>query len=497
MMLKVLRGKSSFPLARTLNHKHLNRCFQRKYSRDKEIKKFKLMLKGDAPKPEETQTLQFSTNEGEDIEAKLLQNCSGCGIPIQTEDPKKLGFVPSDRINKFQSNESPFESLGDLSSLLPKIEKNLTCQRCWNLLHYGKVIPVEVTADVIKANLNHIKKSHSLIVKVVDIFDFDGSFIPNFISLAGNNPILLVANKCDILPKGASFSRLTHWLRREGNKRSVKFVDVLFVSSFTGEGISDVAQKIEYHRRGHDVYVMGQSNVGKSTFINQLLKQFSGGKQKPKFLTTSPVPGTTLSCIGFPIGTNSKLFDTPGVMKEDGIHRALSVEEFSILQPKKKIKPVVFRIPPGTSLFIGGIGRLDYIEGPPLVYFTIFTANEIYLHKSFTEKADELYKNQVGSLLTPPLSKTLQEHQILTPRPAVSYTSELGWREAFVDIVYHGIGWISVTGKGNIKVRAWAPPKVMVSDRQPLMPFESQLGKKPNPRKHMKVKGEEIILPEL
>jgi len=41
-----------------------------------------------------------------------------------------------------------------------------------------------------------------LVVKIVDLFDFSGSWIENFRDIIGANPIVLVANKVDLLPAG-------------------------------------------------------------------------------------------------------------------------------------------------------------------------------------------------------------------------------------------------------------------------------------------------------
>jgi ribosome biogenesis GTPase A len=96
------------------------------------------------------------------------------------------------------------------------------------------------------------------------------------------------------------------------------------------------------------------------------------------------------------------------------------------------------------------LARFDYVEGPPLVYFTFFTSNELYLHKTNTEKADELYKAKRGSMLTPPtlLNKNWPE---LVPKEFVIDNSNGTWDRAHVDIVLSGLGWISCTQRGTIR----------------------------------------------
>ena len=50
-------------------------------------------------------------------------------------------------------------------------------------------------------------------------------------------------------------------------------MDVLLVSAEKGNYITEAAEAIEQYRQGKDVYVVGCTNVGKSTFINRINKR--------------------------------------------------------------------------------------------------------------------------------------------------------------------------------------------------------------------------------
>lgn len=49
-----------------------------------------------------------------------------------------------------------------------------------------------------------------------------------------------------------------------------------------------------------------------------------------------------------------------------------------------------------------------------------------------------------------------------------------GWLESSDDIVFPGLGWISLTGCGPIQVRAIAAAGTKPYCREPVMPFEAQ-----------------------
>ena len=69
-------------------------------------------------------------------------------------------------------------------------------------------------------------------------------------------------------------------------------------------------EKIEQHRKGRDVYVVGVTNVGKSTLINAIIQEITGDKD---IITTSRFPGTTLDKIEIPLDDGSYIYDTPGL----------------------------------------------------------------------------------------------------------------------------------------------------------------------------------------
>lgn len=49
-----------------------------------------------------------------------------------------------------------------------------------------------------------------------------------------------------------------------------------------------------------------------------------------------------------------------------------------------------------------------------------------------------------------------------------------GWMEACEDVVFPGLGWVSITGSGQMTVRAILPGQTRAYAREPLMPYESR-----------------------
>ena len=111
--------------------------------------------------------------------------CHGCGVEIQTSDENEPGYAPKEALNR----TSPL------------------CRRCFRLQHYGEFkiakLKNEKFLEIIKSS-NHEK---CLVIYVIDIFNFYGSMIQDLPKLI-NNPILIVINKIDLLPKSIRIERV-------------------------------------------------------------------------------------------------------------------------------------------------------------------------------------------------------------------------------------------------------------------------------------------------
>lgn len=361
--------------------------------------------------------------------------CIGCGVKVQTEDQQALGYTPKSALEK----------------------ESIVCQRCFKLKHYNEVQDVSLTDDDFLNILNKVGETNSLIVKIVDIFDFNGSWLPGLHRFVGGNDVLLIGNKVDLLPKSVKHSRLIHWMKQSARELGLQPVDVLLVSAEKGKYIAEAVQAIEKYRKGRDVYVVGCTNVGKSTFINRLIKQVSG---ESDIITTSHFPGTTLDMIEIPLDDGHALFDTPGIINHHQMAHFVDSRDFKIIMPKKEIKPKVYQLNEGQTLFFGGLARLDYTAGGRRS-FTCHLSNELTIHRTKLEKADELYQNHAGGMLTPPRQEQMTEFPKLVPH-------EFLLKEPKMDIVFSGLGWVTVNEPGA-KVVAYVPKGVNVIVRKSLI----------------------------
>ncbi|RSK56276.1 ribosome biogenesis GTPase YqeH [Bacillus canaveralius] len=361
--------------------------------------------------------------------------CIGCGIKIQTGNPGELGYAPQSSLEK----------------------EAIICQRCFRLKHYNEVQDVSLTDDDFLKILNGIGKTDALIVKIVDIFDFNGSWLPGLHRFVGDNEILLVGNKVDLLPKSVKRGKLVHWMKHEAKQLGLKAEEVFLVSAAKGHFIKETAAAIEEFREGKDVYVVGCTNVGKSTFINRIIKEVTGEED---VITTSHFPGTTLDIIKIPLSDEKAIIDTPGIINHHQMAHFVDKRDLKIITPKKEIKAKIYQLNEGQTLFFGGLARFDYISGGRRS-IVCYLSNDLMIHRTKTEKAAELYNDHAGEMLFPPRKEQLDTFPELVRH-------EFTIKEAKTDIVFSGLGWVTVNDSGA-KVAAYVPRGVHVMLRKSLI----------------------------
>lgn len=361
--------------------------------------------------------------------------CQGCGSSIQTKDPESLGYTPESALNK------------DI----------VLCQRCFKLKHYNEIQDVSVTDDDFLKMVSQIRDVEGLVVHLIDIFDVNGSMIQSLARIVGDKPIILVGNKVDLLPKSTNKNKLINWLKKSAKDAGIKVKEVYLISSIKGHGMDLLTEAIEMMRNNQDVYVVGTTNVGKSTFINRLIQQTTGDKN---VITTSYFPGTTLGFIEIPLDDQSVLIDTPGIVNKQQMAHYVSKNDLKIITPSKEIKPRVFQLNNQQTLFFGGLGRIDFIKGDKQSFVCYFS-NHLSIHRTKLEKADTLYEDHVGELLSPPDEET----QTTLPE-LVQSTFRI--KEEKMDIVFPGLGWVMIP-ELNTTVVVHSPKTVAVSIRPALI----------------------------
>lgn len=358
--------------------------------------------------------------------------CFGCGAIIQSEDKNEIGYVPKSALD----NET------------------VLCKRCFRLKNYHESQKTNLTSDDFLRILQGIGEKDCLVVYLVDLFDFNGSVINGLPRHLNNNDILVVGNKRDVLPKSLKDIKIEHWLRRQLKEVGIKPIDVLLSSGIKNYNLDKLIDMINLYRNKRDVYVVGVTNVGKSSLINALLKHYTDNTQ---FITTSEFPGTTLDLIEIPLDENSSIFDSPGIINAHQMAHLVAEDELKYVVPKSELRPIGFQLDEQQTLYFGGLTRFDFVNGKHTNFICYFP-KELKIHRTKSINAEKIYNNHMT--LVPSIKEIEDINQMS------SYDFKLP--DYKVDIVISGLGFISTFAPG-IKIKIWVPKNIGVFIRDALI----------------------------
>ena len=384
--------------------------------------------------------------------------------------------------------------------------ETVTCARCYSLRHYGVVkneaaeilMPSFDFKRVIGSRLDRLGPSGAVVLLVIDVMDFDASFPADAVDalhpyvLNETIDVLLVANKVDLLPTQCTRTRVTSFARRRAKALGLQRASgVHLVSAHTGMGTTVLAEQLEQLLdEGKEAWVVGAQNAGKSSLINRLSQKYgkvngsndvtwdvSGGAGVGPL--ASHLPGTTLGVVRLenllPFGAD--VYDTPGLLQPSQVSSRLSSEEARMVLPRRRLTPRTYRAEIGSTVHIGGLGRVDVLDGPQrTMYLTVWASADVPTHyalngfaKAEGGKADTLFAKHAGTKLVPPIGqKRVSQLGEWGSRVVTVYGSS--WQRSDRDVVIGGLGWVGVGVNGEATLRVWTHEGVLVETREALVP---------------------------
>ena len=376
--------------------------------------------------------MMYNIDERREVMNEL--KCFGCGATIQSDNEKHIGYVPKSAMNN----------------------ENVLCQRCFQLKNYHRLQESHMTKDDFLNILQKIGEKDCLVVYMIDLFDFQGSLIQGLMRHIAYNDVLVLANKRDILPKSVKEKKLEHWVRRQLKEEGIKPLDVIVTSGKKNMNLDHIYESILELRKGRDVYVVGVTNVGKSTFINSLLKHYAQVEDE-YLITVSEFPGTTLNLIEIPLDDQTTLYDTPGIINETQMTHLLNVKDIKKIIPQSELRPMGYQLNTMQTLYFGGLGRIDYLQGEKASFIAYFSKN-LKIHRTKTINADDLYNRHQA------LQYEIEGIETISQMKTYEFTLPRGK----CDIVISGLGFITINSNGG-KVSVKVPPQISVMIREAII----------------------------
>lgn len=442
---------------------------------------------------------------------------------------------------------------------------------------------MEVPPSAYVETISRIQDKFALAVIIVDLLDLPSSIWPGMQTVIGSKrPVFLVGNKVDLLPRDSNgyLDHVKACLKQQfiqhGGFDALNIKNISLISAKTGFGIEELITQLHkiWQYKG-DVYLLGCTNVGKSSLFNILLNSDYCRPEASELVrkaTTCAWPGTTLQMLKFPILRPSDIrvyqryarlfsernqraaldklrrdqakesgytsaaqlighvgrtfeqreevkdafamasgtkpittlnerkpeyrearwvYDTPGVMQPDQITTLLTTKELLHLQPEKMLKPRAVRVSVNTSLYLGGLARIDLLQcNYEWLKVFVFTSKNLPMLVTATQHTETIYGRYLGTpLLGVPMVEDdetrlkrwpglqCKEHDIVVKTASTDNNSQ-SERKLNCDITVSSVGWIGILQPDNTESvwRVWTPGAKGIYVRQPaLIPLANRL----------------------
>ena len=264
--------------------------------------------------------------------------CIGCGAILQDRSPKEIGYTRN--LN------------------------NKLCERCFNIKHYNKYL--KVTDKDYRQMILDIDSKGDLILLVTDFLN-----LCSLSDLHLKSPIILILSKADLIPRSIKKEKLL-------DKIDFPCIKVV-VSSKNNYNFDLLYSLILKYKKSNNVYVIGYTNVGKSTLINKFLKNYGMSMSE---LTVSNLPSTTLGVVENKVDEEITLIDTPGLLDNGSLVLKADESLLKKITPKKEIRPISFQIKKWTSLLIEDFLRLDLDD----TNIVCFMSNNLDIRRVYKNK---------------------------------------------------------------------------------------------------------------
>lgn len=362
--------------------------------------------------------------------------CQGCGAILQSNDKNASGYI----------------SKNVIENGIPKIPY---CNACYEKMLALNTSRLEQSVD--KNTLKILKDAtatDALIIWVVDLFSFNGTLNPDIVKKVKKLDVVVLATKKDLFDSGLDDS-LTRFIDERFAEYGINPVWIKLLGKEQGFNTKEIVKKLNELRKGHDIYMIGNFNSGKTTFINNLLQNY---ENKTKWtIKAETYPETDANVLEIPLSNSTFLYELPDLSNETSVFSRVEKEVQRIITPKKQVNMTRFFIGDGTTIMVGGLAMLSVLQGHHTSY-RVFTAEGVELKTISNDKADYMLNKVIKKHSLKPVSKRFINFEDFD-----MFEYDLENDDLRHDISVEGLCWFSMRGKGQT-VRVMIPKGVALKE---------------------------------
>ena len=362
--------------------------------------------------------------------AKLrrVRRCYHCGVILQSDNPKQVGYISKETVElTTNKNNDPI----------------LYCNSCYEKIREmnSSKLTEEVDKDILKI-LDDAVASDGVIIYVIDLFSFNGTFKEKIIKKIKNLDIFVVATKRDFFPATIKNEVFEKYISERFAEVKIKPKSITIVENNNEETYKGFVEHISVSRKNHDVYMIGSLTSGKTTLINRCLKHYTNKSKRE--IRTIIYPGTNQKVLEIPFDNSTFLYELPGFPADTSVSGLLEKDVSKIVVPKKGIQTPSFNLLANESIMVGNLATFTIVDGKP-TKVKLYVADEVEFKKvSYSKLRETMLSNRQKRFLRPVSDNLLSFRDY----DVFEYTME---NDGLLhDIAIEGLGWISFVAKGQI-----------------------------------------------
>ena len=355
--------------------------------------------------------------------------CYHCGAILQCENEDEKGYIIPESLHR----ATPIQII--------------YCDRCFETMKAfnNSELEQKVDQEVLKI-LDDAFATDAMIIWVVDLFSFNGTLNSEIANKVKKLNVVVVGNKRDLFPMNLKDDSLVEYLVDRFNAYGIKPKSVRLLGAANKIDSKELIDAMNTARKGHDVYMIGNSTSGKTSIINRAMKGFENKTSRQ--IKTITYPGTSVNVLEIPLSRSSFFYELPGISQTTSATGKLEKDVVKQLVPKKAIKMTQRTMTAGDALMVGSLAAFEVIKGKTANY-RFYAAEGVETRKVQSKKLDDYINENNIRRFARPVSERLVS---FLDYDMFEYAMEND--KKWHDIAIEGLGWLSFIAQGQmIRIR--------------------------------------------
>ena len=355
--------------------------------------------------------------------------CYHCGAILQCENENEKGYIIPESLHR----ATPIQII--------------YCDRCFETMKAfnNSELEQKVDQEVLKI-LDDAYATDALIIWVVDLFSFNGTLNSEIAKKVKKLNVVAVGNKRDLFPANVKEESLVEYLVETFNAYGIKPKSVRLLGATNKIDSKELIDSMNAARKGHDVYMIGNSTSGKTSIINRAMKGFENKTSRQ--IKTITYPGTSVNVLEIPLSRSSFFYELPGISQTTSATGKLEKDVIRQIVPKKAVKVITRSMSAGDALMVGSLAAFEVIKGKATNY-RFYSAEGVETRKVQSKKLDDYINENNIRRFARPVSERLVS---FLDYDMFEYAMEND--KKWHDIAIEGLGWLSFIAQGQmIRVR--------------------------------------------